>query len=122
MELLAPWHLVILAFALIALFGYKRLPEMSRSVARSLRIFKTEMKGMTEDDAAREAHQAASTPAPVVPVTQVPVTQVPVTQVPIAPVVPVPQVPVAQVPVDAPHSANPPVTAPAVDATSKPVD
>lgn len=50
----APWHWVVLAIIVIALFGYKKLPEASRAVGRSLRIFKTEIKGMTEDDKARE--------------------------------------------------------------------
>ncbi len=58
----APWHWVILAIVVIALFGYKRLPDAARSLGRSMRIFKTEIKGMTEDDTARQAHQA--TPAP----------------------------------------------------------
>ena len=50
----APWHWVIVAIVVIALFGYKKLPEASRSLGRSLRIFKTEIKGMTEDDRTRE--------------------------------------------------------------------
>ena len=50
----APWHWVVLAIIVIALFGYKKLPDASRAVGRSLRIFKTEIKGMTEDDKARE--------------------------------------------------------------------
>ena len=55
----APSHWVILLIAAVVLFGgYKKLPEMSRSVGRSLRIFKTEMKGMTDDDAARDAAEA----------------------------------------------------------------
>jgi sec-independent protein translocase protein TatA len=49
----SPSHWVIIALVVIVLFGYKKLPEMSRSVGRSLRIFKTEMKGMGEDDSAR---------------------------------------------------------------------
>lgn len=53
-----PWHwLVVIALAAV-LFGYKRLPEASRSLGRSLRIFKTEIKGMGEDDKAREAAAA----------------------------------------------------------------
>ncbi len=32
------------------LFGYKKLPDASRSLGRSLRIFKGEMKGMKDDD------------------------------------------------------------------------
>jgi sec-independent protein translocase protein TatA len=31
---------------------------MAKSVGKSLRIFKTEMKGMSDDDSAREAHKA----------------------------------------------------------------
>lgn len=61
----APWHWVVLAIIVIALFGYKKLPDASRSLGRSLRIFKTEIKGMSEDDKARDAaHDAApATPA-----------------------------------------------------------
>jgi sec-independent protein translocase protein TatA len=55
MGLDAPWHWVILLIAAVVLFGgYKKLPEVTRSVGRSLRIFKTELKGMTDDDAARK--------------------------------------------------------------------
>lgn len=60
----APWHWVVLAIVVIALFGYKKLPDAARSLGRSLRIFKTEIKGMTEDDKARET-RAVAAPAPV---------------------------------------------------------
>ncbi|HEX4727839.1 MAG TPA: Sec-independent protein translocase subunit TatA [Jatrophihabitans sp.] len=68
----SPSHWLILGLVVLVLFGYKKLPEMSRSVGRSLRIFKTEMKGMTEDDSARDAQPSASpvTP-PVLPGTPV---------------------------------------------------
>ncbi|HET6210063.1 MAG TPA: Sec-independent protein translocase subunit TatA [Jatrophihabitans sp.] len=62
MGLESPSHWLIIALVVLVLFGYKKLPEMSRSVGRSLRIFKTEMKGMTEDDSARDG-QAAAQPA-----------------------------------------------------------
>ena len=70
----APWHWVVIALLVIALFGYKKLPEMTRSVARSLRIFKTEMKGFAQDDAARDAHTAAQQvpAAPVAPAVAAP--------------------------------------------------
>jgi sec-independent protein translocase protein TatA len=64
MGLDAPWHWIILALIVVALFGYKRMPEMARSVAQSLRIFKTEIKGMT-GDAPAPAVDAAPT-APVI--------------------------------------------------------
>jgi sec-independent protein translocase protein TatA len=58
----------IIAIAALVLFGYKRLPEVTRSVGKSLRIFKTEMKGMNSDDVARDAADAAKSattePAP----------------------------------------------------------
>jgi sec-independent protein translocase protein TatA len=51
----APWHWIVLAIVVIALFGYKKLPDAARSLGRSLRIFKTEIKGMSEDDKRRES-------------------------------------------------------------------
>lgn len=64
----APWHWVVLAVVVIALFGYKKLPDASRALGRSLRIFKAELKGMSEDDQPR-----ASAPQPGVDVPAVPV-------------------------------------------------
>jgi len=70
---LSPTHwIIVLIVAAILFFGWKQLPDMARSAGKSLRIFKTEMKGLTEDDKAREAHQteqAGSQPAapPAVP-------------------------------------------------------
>ncbi|MDQ1745049.1 MAG: sec-independent protein translocase protein TatA [Pseudonocardiales bacterium] len=58
----SPSHWVIIALVVLVLFGYKKLPEMSRSVGRSLRIFKTEIKGMGQDDAARDAAETAVPP------------------------------------------------------------
>ena len=61
----APWHWVVLALvALILFFGWKQLPDMARSLGRSLRIFKTEIKGMGEDDKARKARDDAEPAAP----------------------------------------------------------
>lgn len=63
----APWHWALVALVAFALFGgYKKLPEASRSLGRSLRIFKTELKGLAEDDQARE--RAAVEPAAQPPV------------------------------------------------------
>ena len=63
MELFTPGHLVVIAVvALVLFFGWKQLPDMSRSVGRSLRIFKTEIKGMGQDDKERAEHQADEAP------------------------------------------------------------
>jgi sec-independent protein translocase protein TatA len=60
MELFSPGHLIVLAIVVAVLFfGWKQLPDMSRSLGRSLRIFKTEIKGMSEDDKARKAREEA---------------------------------------------------------------
>jgi sec-independent protein translocase protein TatA len=70
---LSPTHwIIVLIVAAILFFGWKQLPDMARSAGKSLRIFKTEMKGLTEDDKAREAHQAEQagsqpSPPPAVP-------------------------------------------------------
>src|SRR4051794_20911960 len=49
MNLGAP-EIVLIILAILLLFGYKKLPDASRSIGRSLRIFKGEMKGMKDDD------------------------------------------------------------------------
>src|SRR5207245_2785440 len=47
MELFSPSHLLIVAIvAFVLFFGWKQLPDMSRSLGRSLRVFKTEIKGL----------------------------------------------------------------------------
>ena len=48
----AEW-LIILAIVVL-LFGAAKLPDLARSTGRSLRIFKAETKGLTEDDKASE--------------------------------------------------------------------
>src|SRR5947209_7046211 len=67
MNLGAP-EIVLIIIAVLLLFGYKKLPDASRSIGRSLRIFKGEMKGMKDDDV-RAKDPATTTPvrAEVVP-------------------------------------------------------
>lgn len=74
----SPSHWVIIALVVVVLFGYKKLPEMSRSVGRSLRIFKTEIKGMGQDDAARETAETAVPPTAQPPTVSTPVVVPPV--------------------------------------------
>ena len=47
---LGPAEIGLIILAILLLFGYKKLPDASRSLGRSLRIFKGEMKGMKDDD------------------------------------------------------------------------
>jgi sec-independent protein translocase protein TatA len=46
---LGPLEIGLIILAILLLFGYKKLPDASRSLGRSLRIFKGEMKGMKDD-------------------------------------------------------------------------
>lgn len=43
-------ELIIIAIALIVLFGATKLPTFARSIGRSMRIFKSEVKGLQGDD------------------------------------------------------------------------
>jgi sec-independent protein translocase protein TatA len=38
------WHFIVLALVFILLFGAKKLPDSARSLAKSLKIFKSELK------------------------------------------------------------------------------
>jgi sec-independent protein translocase protein TatA len=60
MNLGAP-EIILIILAILLLFGYKKLPDASRSLGRSLRIFKGEMKGMKDDDV-RTKDAAQTTP------------------------------------------------------------
>jgi sec-independent protein translocase protein TatA len=63
-------ELVIIVLAILLLFGYKKLPDASRSLGRSLRIFKGEMKGMKDDDVRlKDAAQATPVRGEVIPST-----------------------------------------------------
>ncbi|SNR51013.1 Sec-independent protein translocase subunit TatA [Blastococcus mobilis] len=57
---LGPLEIGLIVLAILLLFGYKKLPDASRSLGRSLRIFKGEMKGMKDDDVrTKDAAQTA---------------------------------------------------------------
>jgi sec-independent protein translocase protein TatA len=58
---LGPLEIGLIILAILLLFGYKKLPDASRSLGRSLRIFKGEMKGMKDDDL-RTKDAAQATP------------------------------------------------------------
>jgi sec-independent protein translocase protein TatA len=67
---LGPLEIGLIILAVLLLFGYKKLPDASRSLGRSLRIFKGEMKGMKEDDVrAKEAARTTPVRAEIVPPT-----------------------------------------------------
>ena len=49
-NVIKPTHLLVLLIIIVLLFGAKKLPDLAKSVGQSLKIFKKEMKELTEDD------------------------------------------------------------------------
>lgn len=49
---LGPTELIIIAVVVMLLFGAKKMPDAARSLGRSMRIFKSETKGLRDDDEA----------------------------------------------------------------------
>jgi sec-independent protein translocase protein TatA len=46
---LRPVHLLILILVVLVLFGAKKMPDVARSLGRSMRIFKSEVEEMKND-------------------------------------------------------------------------
>ncbi len=55
----SPWKILIVALVIIVLFGSRKLPHAARSLGQSMRILKTEVQGLHEDEQASPATQAA---------------------------------------------------------------
>jgi TatA/E family protein of Tat protein translocase len=49
MFLREPSHILLLLVVLVVLFGAKRLPDSARSLGKSMRIFKSEIKEMKDE-------------------------------------------------------------------------
>ncbi len=57
---LGPWEILIIAGVIILLFGAKKMPEMARSLGKSMRIMKAETKGMRNDEETTDATTPAT--------------------------------------------------------------
>ena len=70
---LQPWHWLIVIAVFVLLFGAKKLPDAARSLGKSMRIFKSEIKEMQADSkpdasaptATPIASERADAPTPV---------------------------------------------------------
>lgn len=62
---LQPWHWLIVIAAFILLFGAKKLPDAARSLGKSMRIFKSEIKEMQSDGKPEEPAPAAAPATPI---------------------------------------------------------
>jgi len=58
------WHWLIVVLIFVLLFGSKRLPDAARSLGKSMRILKTEIKGLHDDDATEPTAPPAALPPP----------------------------------------------------------
>jgi sec-independent protein translocase protein TatA len=67
---LRPRHIIVILAVAFVLFGYKKLPDATRSLGRSLRILKTEVKTLHDDDhepTVDEIPAALAAPRPIAP-------------------------------------------------------
>ncbi len=51
----SPWTIMIVAVVIIVLFGSRKLPDAARSLGKSMRILKTEVQSMHDDEPAAPA-------------------------------------------------------------------
>jgi sec-independent protein translocase protein TatA len=65
------WELILILVVVMLVFGYKRLPDATRSIGRSMRIFKAEVKGLKDDDEPASPMSTPPTTSTVAEVTPV---------------------------------------------------
>ena len=65
---LTGWHMVIILAIVLLLFGAPKLPGLARSVGQSMRIFKSEVRTLKDDDTTEATDPAAELAHPGAPV------------------------------------------------------
>lgn len=112
MGALQPWHIILIVVVFLLLFGGKKLPDAARGLGRSLRILKSEVGAMHEEDAkakpVAETDQTSAVPTAPSQIAPAPIAQ-PTVQVPNA------------APVAAPAASVPGYPAPAAQPVVVPV-
>ncbi|MGE2833408.1 Sec-independent protein translocase subunit TatA [Mycobacterium sp. SMC-4] len=61
---LSPWHWAIVIAVFVLLFGAKKLPDAARSLGKSMRIFKSEIKEMQAESKSDSPTQITSERVP----------------------------------------------------------
>lgn len=56
------WEWLILLLIVLLLFGARKLPDLARSVGKSMKIFKSEVKDLKDDGAPAAATSTPETP------------------------------------------------------------
>jgi sec-independent protein translocase protein TatA len=64
---LSPWHWLILLAVAVVLFGAKKLPDAARSLGKSMRIFKSEIRELQAENTGSAAPVTPAQPAMQVP-------------------------------------------------------
>jgi len=65
----SPWKVLIVAALILVLFGAKKMPEAARSLGKSMRILKTEVGSLHQDEAPVSS-PVQSDPVPAFPQVQ----------------------------------------------------
>lgn len=55
-----PWHIVVVLIVVLLLFGAPRLPELARSIGKSLNILKEETQQLRGDEPAADDKKDSS--------------------------------------------------------------
>ena len=54
MNLFKPSHIIFLLIVVILLFGYRKLPDIARSLGQSMKVFKKEVKELRDEDEGKQ--------------------------------------------------------------------
>jgi len=57
---LSGWHLVILLVVILLLFGAPKLPGLARSLGQSMRIFRSEVKTMKDENSSDSSSDSSA--------------------------------------------------------------
>ena len=66
----SPWKILIIAVVILVLFGSKKLPDAARSLGKSMRILKTEVSTLHDDEKPEASTTTAAAQAPPAQITQ----------------------------------------------------
>src|ERR1700709_1037579 len=88
-----PWHIILVVVVFMLLFGGKKLPDAARGLGRSLRILKSEVGAMHDEDGKKkepgETEETAATATASSQIAPAPLVQPVVQPAPVVPQVPV---------------------------------
>jgi sec-independent protein translocase protein TatA len=66
----SPWKILIIAVVILVLFGSKKLPDAARSLGKSMRILKSEVSTLHDDEKPQTTTTTATATAPPAQITQ----------------------------------------------------